>query len=108
MVPTGTTQAISDWLPALLAYPRGEISLDKGQYQSLTPPISIIRGDMDTVTPPTQGQVLAMLIPNARLTIMNGVGHIPQIEVPTVFQEILIDVLKAMEIQNERGQTAPL
>ncbi len=100
MIREGTTQAIANWLPALLAYPRDAISMDKAQYQSLTLPVSIIWGDMDTITPLAQGQELTTLIPNARLTRMSGVGHIPQIEAPAAFQEVLIDALKGMEFLN--------
>lgn len=100
MVREGTTSEIANWLPALLAYPNGSLSMDKTQYQSLTLPVSIIWGDMDSVTPLAQGQELQTLIPDSNMTILDGVGHIPQIEAPAAFQEALLAALKGMEIPN--------
>ena len=52
-------------------------------------PTALIWGDKDTVTPLTQGRQLNRLIKNSRLTVLDNVGHIPHIEAPDGFYDVL-------------------
>jgi pimeloyl-ACP methyl ester carboxylesterase len=45
------------------------------------------------VTPPAKAEGLLALIPGAQLVVLEGVGHIPQIEEPAAFQAALLDFL---------------
>jgi pimeloyl-ACP methyl ester carboxylesterase len=49
----------------------------------------LIWGERDTVTPLEQGQRLKALIPSATMDVMPDVGHIPHIEHPQAFLELL-------------------
>jgi pimeloyl-ACP methyl ester carboxylesterase len=63
---------------------------------SISPPVAILWGDKDTVTPLDQAQDLQILLPRASLTILSGVGHIPQIEDPIAFNAALVEILRKL------------
>ena len=58
------------------------------------PPIALVWGREDTITPVAQATALQRLMPGATLTVMPGVGHIPQVESPTEFPLTLVSVLR--------------
>jgi pimeloyl-ACP methyl ester carboxylesterase len=91
----GTTAAIADWLPSLLVPPTDALSTRPEGWQSLPLPLAFIWGDRDTATPLADGQLLAELS-GAPLSILQDVGHIPQIEAPAEFQAALIAALAAL------------
>lgn len=56
-------------------------------------PTLVVWGAFDTVAPPRTGEVLAWAIPNARLVVLEGLGHAPQVEAPHRFNPILLEEL---------------
>jgi pimeloyl-ACP methyl ester carboxylesterase len=92
----GSTRAIGAWLPALLA--AGEVSASElpATYRKLAMPACVIWGNLDTITPPDQGRRVAGLLPAAQLLPIEGVGHIPQIEAPRAFNELLLRCLDSV------------
>jgi len=92
----GSTPAIADWLYYFLGDDRGMLSADRGSYAGLKLPAAIIWGDKDSVTPVAQAEDLHRLLPQATLTYLRGVGHIPQIEDPDAFNDALLRVLKTL------------
>lgn len=48
----------------------------------LTTPTLVIHGSADRVVPPSVGRQYASTLPNARLEILEGVGHIAELEEP--------------------------
>ena len=57
-------------------------------------PTLIIAGDEDKVYPTRIARELAQRIPAARLVVMRGAGHLPNLERPGRFNEILLDFLQ--------------
>ena len=53
-------------------------------------PALILWGRKDTITPLEQGQALAQILPQAKLEVMDAIGHIPQIEDNVHFNERLL------------------
>jgi hypothetical protein len=51
-------------------------------------------GDKDQVTPLAQGQQLNRLISGSRFSVLDNVGHIPHIEAPDGFYDVLLKELK--------------
>lgn len=100
----GSTHAIGQWLPALLAPASAAASEDPASYRGLTMPVFIIWGDLDTITPLGQGERLAKITPGAQLSVMRNVGHIPQIEDAARFNELLASILLAV---NSRSRNEP-
>lgn len=58
-------------------------------------PVSMVWGALDSITPLAQAQALVTLMPQARLTVLPGVGHIPQIEDVASFNAVIAEVLRA-------------
>jgi pimeloyl-ACP methyl ester carboxylesterase len=94
-VVNGSTQAVSAWLPSFLSSTQIAKSLDPTSYASLTMPVSLIWGAQDTVTPLGQAEHLKGLMPHAELSVLNGIGHIPQVEDPARFNETLVNFLRS-------------
>ena len=86
----GTTAAVGEWLPALVLPQPAAASEQPASYRSLKLPLFAIWGDKDTITPLDQARRLASLVPGAELTVLQGVGHIPQIEEPDAFHKALV------------------
>ena len=59
-------------------------------------PAAILWGDKDNVTPADQARDLNTLLPQAKLILLPGLGHIPQIEDPDAFNDALLTALKAL------------
>lgn len=92
----GTTAAISEWLPELIAPQASARSELPASYRSLAIPLVAIWGDLDTITPLAQGQRVVALVPHARLEIIPGAGHIPQIESAKTFNRVLVESLERL------------
>ena len=56
-------------------------------------PVVALWGDRDTVTALDQGRRVVSLVPGARLVVLPGIGHIPQIEDADAFNRALVEVL---------------
>jgi pimeloyl-ACP methyl ester carboxylesterase len=92
----GTTRAIGAWLPALLTAEGTPRSATPAPSRALAVPTLVVWGDRDTITPLAQGRYLAGLIPGARLAVLEGVGHIPQIESPARFNAVLLEFVSGL------------
>lgn len=92
----GSTRAIGQWLPQLLLTDREALSRRPASYRAFAPPVRLIWGGRDTITPLAQAEALLALLPDARLSVMPEVGHIPQIEDPAGFRERLLAQLDAL------------
>lgn len=88
----GTTAAYAAWLPTLFQRDDGAWSRSRARLRAIRVPVSIIWGDADTVTPPTQGREIAQLTKAQHFRLLKQVGHIPHIEAPREFLAALDDV----------------
>ena len=52
-------------------------------------PVQLIFGSDDRLTPPSIGEELVTLMPNARLHVIEGAGHLSNIEQPVEFNRVL-------------------
>lgn len=57
--------------------------------RDLSLPVEVIGGSVDGSTPPAVVEALAGLIPGARLTMIEGVGHLPGIERPDAVAAVI-------------------
>jgi 3-oxoadipate enol-lactonase len=56
-------------------------------------PVLVLVGEHDEATPPPMSHELAALLPNARLTILTGCAHVPQLQAPQAFLDAIADFL---------------
>lgn len=56
-------------------------------------PTLVIHGDVDRTVSKRFGRALAEGIPGARFELMPGVGHLPQLERPEAFEQLVLDFL---------------
>ncbi|MDA8586419.1 alpha/beta fold hydrolase [Rhodobacteraceae bacterium] len=96
----GSTDTIAAWLPTLLVPPRGAASSQAERYAGINLPVALIWGEEDTVTPPSQAQALQAALGDAPIYWLDDVGHIPQIEAPVAFHDVLGKALSEIETQN--------
>jgi 3-oxoadipate enol-lactonase len=57
--------------------------------KKISVPTTVIVGDQDLATPPDLARELAGLVPNAKLEIIQGAGHLPCIEKPDVLRALI-------------------
>lgn len=88
-----STSDIADWLYYFAGSDRAAQSADRSAYARLKRPVAILWGELDTVTPLEQARDLNVLLPQAHLTLLPGLGHIPQIEDPKTFNDALLKTL---------------
>jgi pimeloyl-ACP methyl ester carboxylesterase len=89
----GSTSDFADWLQDFLGSETTALSADRRSYQSLKLPVTLLWDDQDSVTPLEQARDLQTLLPQATLTLLPGLGHIPQIEDPDAFNNALLKAL---------------
>lgn len=93
-----TTQDLGDWLPTLIFSDTGLLSQSRQNYQNFGLPTLIIWGEKDTITPINIAYELDVLIPNSEISILEEVGHIPQIEDAPQLNDSLILGLKSLQL----------
>jgi 3-oxoadipate enol-lactonase len=59
-------------------------------------PVLVVVGEHDEATPPPMSHELAALLPDARLKIIPGCAHVPQLQSPKLFLEAISDFLPAI------------
>jgi len=89
MVRRGTTEAYAQWLPFLLLPEREALTASAAGLARIAVRTSLIWGEKDGVTPLPQARRINALIPGSSLDVMTDVGHIPHIEAPEVFLDVL-------------------
>jgi 3-oxoadipate enol-lactonase len=60
-------------------------------------PVLVLVGEHDEATPPPMSHELAAGLPNARLKIIAGCAHVPQLQSPQAFLDAIGDFLAASE-----------
>lgn len=76
-----------------------EISAQQSRYPEIKIPVAIMTGDTDSVVSPTIHSLkLAQTLPNARIDVLQGVGHLPHEASPERFEKLL-DWVKAERAQ---------
>jgi 3-oxoadipate enol-lactonase len=55
----------------------------------------VMVGEQDEATPPPMSRELAAGLPDARLKIISGCAHVPQLQAPKIFLEMIGDFLPA-------------
>lgn len=91
-----STSDLGRWLGYFTAIDRAAWSMDRARYAAIATRTVLIWGEQDTLTPLAQAHDIQSLIAGARLTILPGLGHIPQIEDPAILAPALAAALRSM------------
>jgi 3-oxoadipate enol-lactonase len=65
------------------------------QLSQVKVPVLVLVGEHDEATPPPMSRELAALLPNARLKIIPGCAHVPQLQSPELFLDAIGEFLAA-------------
>jgi pimeloyl-ACP methyl ester carboxylesterase len=88
-----STPDIANWLYYFAGSDVAAQSADSAAYTRLKIPVAIVWGEKDSVTPMDQAKDLQRRLPQATLTVLPGLGHIPQIEDPDAFNTTLLKAI---------------
>jgi 3-oxoadipate enol-lactonase len=83
---TGAFEEACDALAALDLRP---------QLAQVKVPVLVLVGEHDEATPPPMSHELAAGLPNARLTVLPGCAHVPQLQSPELFLDAIETFLQA-------------
>ncbi|MDH6133100.1 pimeloyl-ACP methyl ester carboxylesterase [Kitasatospora sp. MAA4] len=57
-------------------------------------PAAVLVGAQDALTPPADARAMAQALPDARLTVIEGVGHLSALEAPEAFNTAVRELLR--------------
>jgi pimeloyl-ACP methyl ester carboxylesterase len=100
----GNTHAMAVWLRQFFEGDPNAKIIAADAAQQFTLPVSFIWGAEDQVVPLEEARRLKVLLRSDQLEIIPGVGHMPQLEAPGVFKNLL---LKQIESMRAAGLSAP-
>jgi pimeloyl-ACP methyl ester carboxylesterase len=63
--------------------------------RSIATPTLVVWGREDAIIPLNAGQLYQQAIPGATLQVLDGCGHMPEMEQPDVFARLVLDFLRA-------------
>ena len=58
-------------------------------------PVQLIYGSEDRLTPPSIGEDMKRQLADARLAVLDGAGHLSNLEAPDAFNAVLVEFLQA-------------
>jgi len=90
------TEDLGDWAYEFATNCENPLSTREAEYKKLTMPVKLLWGNLDSITPLQQAEQVYKLLPNATLNVMQGVGHIPQIEDVALFNATLQAALNSL------------
>ena len=92
----GTSASVGDWLQSgLFGDETTSLAADTTRYARFEPPVLIIWGKEDTVTPLDQAEHLQSLFVDAQLSVLPNVNHIPHVEAPDRVAQLIIGFLRS-------------
>ncbi|HEY2249179.1 MAG TPA: alpha/beta fold hydrolase [Bradyrhizobium sp.] len=71
-----------------------------GELHRVKVPTLVLVGEQDEATPPPMSHELAAGLPDARLKIIAGCAHVPQLQAPRVFLDAIADFLPVPQAVN--------
>lgn len=73
---------------------RASVTFDQAdELAKLAMPVQLIFGSEDQLTPPSIGHEMTELLPNAQLAVLDGAGHLSNLEAPEAFNRALASFL---------------
>jgi pimeloyl-ACP methyl ester carboxylesterase len=92
----GFSEGLGDWAEQFADENGKSRSETPDGFSNLSVPLTLMWGNEDSITPLPQARAIEKLVPRSRLVVLDGVGHIPQIENPALFNQELGKVLRKL------------
>ena len=86
--------SLGDWAAQFASEHGAFLSEQPEGFRNLGMPLTLVWGELDSITPLPQAEAFRKLVPSARLVVLPGVGHIPQIENAALFNQRMGEVLR--------------
>ncbi len=99
-----STTDVADWLAYFTGADRQRTAPIEQRSQVLRHRSRFCGAIKISVTPLDQAQDPRLLLPRSSLTVLPGLGHIPQIEDPIAFNSALVEVLRSSLIRAPNGR----
>ncbi|MEM6761255.1 MAG: alpha/beta hydrolase, partial [Pseudomonadota bacterium] len=74
--------------------------------EGITVPVLALAGSQDRLTPPETAMEIARRIPNCELAIIDGAGHVSNMERPETFNRVVRSFLRRAEATHREGAAA--
>ena len=69
---------------------RASVTFDRSaDIANISVPVQLIFGSDDRLTPPSMGEQMLEVLPNAQLAVIPGAGHLSNLEQPALFDAVL-------------------
>ncbi len=68
----------------------------RGEIAQITVPTLVVVGEEDVIAPPDEARAIAEALPDGRLEVVPGVGHLSPYESPRAFDEIVLRFLQGL------------
>lgn len=89
--------------PAAAPPPPTTAGTDPIPYERVRVPVLLVEGAQDQLKPAGWAAPVAARIPDARVAVLPGVGHLAPVEDPPAFAAVLLDFLSTSDARQERG-----
>ena len=86
--------SLGDWAAQFASEHGAFLSEQPDGFSKLVMPLTLVWGELDSITPLSQAETIRKLVPSAKLVVLPGVGHIPQIENAALFNQAMGVVLR--------------
>ncbi len=93
----GATEAYLAVLRSGADFVNGALEVLSDDLHRITAPVLVVWGEQDSTLPVRYAYRAAERIPNATLHIFNPCGHMPQVERPAEFNDLLVTFLGSVE-----------
>lgn len=88
----GVNHAYGEWFQEF--FNETSIVSDSETLAGVTVPLNIIWGDRDTIADPSHFESIKIFAPQAKLSTIKGVGHMPHLENADSFNQIVLETLQ--------------
>lgn len=106
---SGTTEGVGHWfMRGLFGNESASHAAGRSAYRGFTPPVLIIWGKQDTVTPLAQGEEIHALFGDSQLEVLDDVNHIPHVENPDAVAGLMASFMKRLPRSDAAASIAHL
>lgn len=89
---------------SLRGFLRGQMEFLQAQLPNMAAPTLVVWGKQDKLLPVAHAEILKRLLPNVELELLDHCGHLPPIEMASVFNELALGFWSRLGKDEEQGK----